>query len=143
MMSKLAENVNGSAVLTWLVIAALVGYFAYKEWPEFKRRVSGRVAIEAQARAGIDGIEERLSKIEHRLDSFDEKFQRDFDHINDLERQMRKNTRAVDDSLKERKIIMEALLGCLGGLQEIGANGPTKAAEQKIHEYLNEQAHID
>ena len=47
----------------------------------------------------------------------------------------------VEDSLEDRQIIMEALLGALGGLQELGANGPTKEAENKIRTYLNKQAH--
>lgn len=143
MISELASLVNGEQVITWLIIALLVCYFGYKEWPEFKRRVSGGSTRDAKTEAGITSIEERLDKIERRLDSFDEKFQRDYDRINDLEKQTRKNTKAVDESLRERKIIMKALLGCLGGLQEIGANGPTKIAEQEIHDYLNEQAHID
>ena len=36
---------------------------------------------------------------------------------------------------------MEALMGALGGLQELGANGPTKEAKTKIQDYLNKKAH--
>ena len=51
-------------------------------------------------------------------------------------------TRTVQISMSEElKIIMEALLGALGGLQELGANGPTKEAKAKIQNYLNSKAH--
>ena len=50
-------------------------------------------------------------------------------------------TKVAADSLEERSIIMQALLGVLGGLQEIGANGHTKEAEKTIRNYLNKKAH--
>ena len=36
----LGETVSGDSLISWLVIAFLVGYFIYKEWPEFKRRMT-------------------------------------------------------------------------------------------------------
>lgn len=47
----------------------------------------------------------------------------------------------VTESLEEREILMQAMLGVLGGLQELGANGPTKEAKATIQEYINKQAH--
>ena len=47
----------------------------------------------------------------------------------------------VTESLEEREILMQAMLGVLGGLQELGANGPTKAAKATIQDYINKQAH--
>lgn len=38
MQNKIMELVTGDQVAAWLLIAFLVGYFIYKEWPEFKRR---------------------------------------------------------------------------------------------------------
>ena len=35
MMTKLAELVEGESLVAWLLIAILVVYFVYKEWPEF------------------------------------------------------------------------------------------------------------
>ena len=43
--------------------------------------------------------------------------------------------------LEEREILMQAMLGVLGGLQELGANGPTQEATDAIHKYINKQAH--
>ena len=40
MGGKLLEFVTSGQVVVWLVIAFFVGYFIYKEWPEFRKRVS-------------------------------------------------------------------------------------------------------
>ena len=70
-----------------------------------------------------------------------EKLDRDYNRLNDMERWKMSMQRIAADSLEERQILMQALLGVLGGLQEIGANGPTKDAEKTIRSYLNRKAH--
>ena len=47
----------------------------------------------------------------------------------------------VEDSLEEREIILKSLLGVIQGLQEMGANGPTKKAEKDIQIFLIEKSH--
>lgn len=128
-------------MLTVLVILILIGYFIYKEWPEFKKRVSsGAVNEEKESQSGRS-IEERLGAIEKRLGSLDEKLQRDYDRLNAFEMELRRNRSADRDDLEEREIIMRSLLGIIEGLQEIGANGPTKAAQKEIMDYLNRKTH--
>ena len=136
-MDKVADLVSGESIVAWLIIAALFLYFLYKEWPEFWRRVSSKAGKEHADRTVI----ERLATIERRLDSIDQKLQRDYDHINDIEAETRRRKKLDEESLEEREIIMRALLGVLEGRQEIGANGPTKAAHAEIKDYLNKQAH--
>ena len=141
MEHKLMEMVTADQVLTWILIALLVGYFIYKEWPEFKRRVSGG-AVAAEKEAAEDkSVCERLSVIEADVRQIKEKLERDYNRLNSIERWRGSMQRMVTDSLEEREIIMQAMLGVLGGLQEIGANGPTKEAEKKIRNYLNKKAH--
>ena len=41
MQNKIMELVTGDQVAAWIPVAFLVGYFIYKEWLEFSRRVSG------------------------------------------------------------------------------------------------------
>jgi len=83
----------------------------------------------------------RLEHVEAEIRSVNEKLGRDYDRLNRLETQIEK-TRTVQVSMSEElEIIMEALLGALGGLQELGANGPTKEAKDKIQNYLNSKAH--
>lgn len=46
-----------------------------------------------------------------------------------------------EDSLEEREIILKSLLGVIQGLQEMGANGPTKKVEKDIQTFLIEKSH--
>lgn len=141
MEHKLEELVTADQVLTWIVIALVVGYFIYKEWPELKRRISGRVVSAAQDAAYDKSVADRLSAIETDVRQIKEKLERDYNRLNDMERWKGSMSRMVADSLEEREILMRAMLGVLGGLQEIGANGHTKEAETAIRDYLNKKAH--
>jgi len=138
---ELMELVTGGQVAAWILIAFLVGYFVYKEWPDFQRRMTGR-AVEKERDAAADKtVNARLSAIEDDVRQIKEKLERDFTRLNTMERWKKTITGIAEDSLEERQILMEAMLGVLGGLQEIGANGCTKSAETTIRNYLNRKAH--
>lgn len=137
MSKSLLELVEPNQIVTWLVIAFLVGYFIYKEWPEFKKRVSGSVAKEAADKT----VNERLSSIEEDVRQIKDKLDRDYGRLNDMERWKRTMEQVAADSLEEREILMQAMLGVLGGLQELGANGVTEEARSRIQTYINKQAH--
>jgi len=141
MMNELSSLVTGEQVAAWMIIAFIVLYFAYKEWPEFKRRITADVRKESDGEQADKQVGERLTTIERRIASIDEKMQRDYDRLNNLEQELKRNRQSDRDSLEEREIIMRSLLGIIEGLQEIGANGPTKAAQVEIREYLNRKAH--
>ena len=141
MISKIGEMVSGDSLVAWLLIAVIVAYFLYKEWPEFRKRVSAKAVQDPKEEASDKTVEERLERIEADVNEIKLKLNRDYDRINDLVIKQKRYQKMVEDSLEEREIIMEALLGALGGLQELGANGPTKEAENKIRTYLNKQAH--
>ena len=135
------ELVTGDQVAAWILVAFLVGYFIYKEWPEFQRRVSGGAVKEEKEAAADKSVCDRLTAIEEEVRQIKAKLDRDYDRLNDMERWRKSIQRIAEDSLEERQILMQALLGVLGGLQEIGANGPTKEAEKTIRQYLNRKAH--
>ena len=60
-MEKILQGlVTGDQLLTWLIIAFLVGYFFYKEWPEFKRRITGSALEKASATATDKSLDARL-----------------------------------------------------------------------------------
>ena len=142
-MGKLLDYVTGSQIAVWLVIAFFVAYFIYKEWPAFRDRVSSG-SLKRQKDSDIGkSVEKRLEGIEDRLATIEEKLGRDYVRLGDIEREHGKTRKMAQDSLEEREIIMRTLLGVLGGLQELGANGPTKEAEQEIRNYLNRKAHDD
>ena len=141
MVDQLAKTVTGAQILNWCVIAFLVGYFAYKEWPDFKKRISSRAVKDHEDEEQDKSVDARLDRVEIEVRNVNEKLGRDYDRLNRLELQIEK-TRTVQISMSEElEIIMEALLGALGGLQELGASGPTKEAKAKIQDYLNRKAH--
>ena len=141
MDKKIAELVTGDQVLTWLLIFFLVGYFVYKEWPELKRRVTGKVMETAAAAQTDKSLSDRLTKIEEDVKQIKDKLDRDYGRLNDMERWRKSMEQFAADSLEEREILMQAMLGVLGGLQELGANGPTQEAKDTIQRYINKQAH--
>lgn len=142
MEHKLEELITADQILTWIVIAFLVGYFIYKEWPEFKRRISGTAVNAAREAAEDKSVLARLSAIETDVKEIKTKLERDYTRLNAMEHWKGGMEKMVADSLEEREILMQAMLGVLGGLQEIGANGPTKKAEEQIRNYLNRKAHM-
>ena len=141
MVDQIAKTVTGAQIVNFCVIAFLIAYFAYKEWPEFKKRISSRAVKDSKDEEQDRTVEARLGRVEEEIKSVNEKLGRDYDRLNRLEVQIEK-TRTVQISMSEElEIIMEALLGALGGLQELGANGPTKEAKDRIQNYLNSKAH--
>ena len=142
-MGKLLDWVTSGQVAVWLAIAFFVAYFVYKEWPTFKERISSGALKDQKASNVGKTVEERLGNIENRLTTIEEKLGRDYTRLGDIEREHGKTRKMAQDSLEEREIIMKTLLGVLGGLQELGANGPTKEAEAEIRNYLNRKAHDD
>jgi len=140
-MGELAALVTSEQIATWLVIRVLIGYFVYKEWPEFKERMTSGTQKEFRSEQSDKQVNEKLCEIEQSLTSINEKMQRDYDRLNRLELELKRYQQSDQDSLEEREIIMRSLLGIIEGLQEMGANGPTKAAQAEITEYLNRKSH--
>ena len=142
MLGKLSELVSGETLASWLLIALLVGYFIYKEWPEFRKRMY-KDAVKEQKDEMIERtVDERLDSIENELEKLDERLRRDYQRLNLFDQELEKSKKYQSNTAEELGIIMEALMGVLSGLQEIGANGPTKEAKSKIQNYLNKKAHL-
>lgn len=137
-MDKLLQQaISPDQMITWLIMAFLFGYFIYKEWPEFKRRVSGSEVKKVEDKSVTD----RLTAIEADIREIKGKLEHDYIRLNDIDLWKKSVDRVVAESLEEREIIMHAMLGVLGGLQELGANGQTEEAIDAIHTYINKQAH--
>ena len=141
MADVLGRAATAQQIGTWLLIAFIVAYFIYKEWPEFRKRVSKDAVQESVDEHNGKTLNERLGSIESEVKQVNEKLDRDYKRINAMETKIEKTEHNQASTSEELGIIIEALLGALGGLQELGANGPTKDAEGKIHEYLNRKAH--
>ena len=141
MMNKISELVAGESVAAWLLIAVLVVYFVYKEWPDFHARMTKGALKEQREEEADRTVEKRLEEIEKDTKEIKEKLGRDYLRINELERRMEKTRAAQADLMEELEVIMKALLGVLRGMQENGANGPTKEAEAQLQAYLTKKAH--
>ena len=141
MVDILSKLVTGDQLVGWLVIGFLVIYFIYKEWPEFKKRISKSEVKEHKDNEAERSLDTRLATIEKDVKEIKEKLGRDYDRINEVEQKQKRYQAMIKNEAEELELIMEALLGALGGIQELGANGPTREAKDKLQNYLNKQAH--
>lgn len=141
MIEVLKNGVTPEQVGIWLLIAFLVGFFIYKEWPDFRKRVSSKAVKQQKDEIQDMTIEKRLADIETEVKQVNEKLNRDYGRLNRIEVQLDKHRTQQASVREELEIIMRALIGVLQGLQEQGANGPTKTAENEIQDYLNKKAH--
>ena len=140
-MDKIAELVTGEAVLQWVIICILVLYFVYREYPEFKRRITGGTKKDMEEEHREKGMADRLTKVEERLADVEGKLRRDYRSLEELLKDEQEDKRILQASLEEREITMRALLAIIDGLHQIGANGPTTAAHDELTAYLSKQAH--
>ena len=138
MTSGLQGLVSGEQIAAWLVIAFLVCYFVYKELPEFRSRMSKRAVKEKEEEYSDKTIIERLEAIEKKLKELDDKLVRDYDRINVVEKEQREFKRMQKNSLRERELIMKALLAMMKGMPD---NEDVLRSEKEIDAYLLEQSH--
>ena len=141
MMEKLAELVTPQQVGIWVIILLLVAYFAYKEWPEFKKRMTSG-ALRAQQMEETDTtLASRIENIESTLTEVNEKLDRDYRRLNEFERWQRQAKAINEESAEERALIMKGILACINGLRECGANGDTTEIQKEINEFLIRSSH--
>lgn len=138
MVNKLADLVTGEQVAVWLIIAFLVVYFIYKEWPEFHKRITKSAIKEKEEEYSEKTVSERLDAIERKLEEMNDKLTRDYDRINVMEKQQKKIDKMQKNSLEERGIIMRALLALMEGSTE---NEKIRESENEIQNYLVRQSH--
>lgn len=61
--------------------------------------------------------------------------------IYDLVKHQKKQDEDIADIKKEQTLVITALIACLDGLQQLGANHSVPEAKQKLSSYLIEEAH--
>ena len=137
-MEKILQGmVSGDALVSWLIIAFLVGYFVYKEWPEFQRRIGRQTAMEETGKS----LSERMATIEADVKDVKERLDRDYRRINDVEKELARHRKDQDKDREEMEIIMRGVLAALQGLQQQGCNGTVTETVEEINTYLNKKAH--
>lgn len=96
------------------------------------------------ARTAVNQYEELMKSVEQNTEDIKvikEKIDEDNTKLNQLQQIIVKQQKHIEDSLEERELIIRSLLGVVQGLQEVGANGPTKKAEAEIQAYLLKKSH--
>lgn len=95
-------------------------------------------------RKAVNQYEELMTSVKQNTSDIkliNEKMGRDYERLNQLQQLTIKQQSYIDDSIEERELILRSLLGVVQGLQEVGANGPTKRAEKEIQDYLLKKSH--
>lgn len=95
-------------------------------------------------RKAVNQYEELMTSVKQNTSDIkliNEKMGRDYARLNQLQQLTIKQQSYIDDSIEERELILRSLLGVVQGLQEVGANGPTKRAEKEIQDYLLKKSH--
>ena len=123
MESWIIENFTFQNVM----LVCIVGYFIF---PHLKKWILKDKKIED---TDAD-LTKRVTDLESDMADLKKKVGNDFYTLQNIQRQ-------TQDSLEEREILMRATLAILEGLQEIGANGPTKTAQAEIKDYLTRKSH--
>lgn len=147
-------------------VVLLLVYIAYKEWPDFKKRISTGPLKEKQMRDTDESLAGEIRKMCSELQEFKEsvngeireiradmlgmkdKLANDYSRINLLERNADQMRKLAESSMEERQILMECSLAMLKGIRELGAkewgnDGPPsiKKAEDDLQDYLTGRAH--
>lgn len=141
MLGKIAEYVTGEQLVTWLAIAALVGFLIYKEWPGLKDRVSAAPVKELITREVGKSLSVKIDNLAKEMKEVNDKLDRDYARLNDLEKWQRKMKDITKESAEERALMIEGILAVIDGLQQLGANGSTTKTRDKINEFINRSAH--
>lgn len=136
-MEKLFSLTTEGFITQWVIVAILAVLLIYKSWPDIKKALNSWRTHENDR----EGISTSIKRHEEEIEKINEKLERDYVAINEMRKTLNFQRKVTEESLEEREIIMRSLLGVLKGLQEIGANGPTKVAQAEIEAYINKQAH--
>lgn len=86
-------------------------------------------------------LQKQVKKNSEDIQSINQKINKDYARLNELHKLTIKQQKYINESLEERELILRSILCVVQGLQEIGANGPTKQAEVEIQAYLLKKSH--
>lgn len=125
-------------VVIALVIACIKFFPILKSWFEAART---KVNTYEELQKMINNHTEQINGLKDSINDINDKMGNDYRQIKQIREMTVKQQKYIDDSMEERELIVRSLLGIIQGLQELGANGPTKAAESDIKEYMVKKSH--
>ena len=136
-MEDLINQIPSDFAILWTLMLIVFLYVCFKFIPRVIKTLN-------KIRKHINDLENLSNAVKKNSEDIELiqcKIGRDFARLNTLEKLTIKQQEYIEESLEERKLILTSLLGVVQGLQEIGANGPTKVVESTIQQYLLKQAH--
>lgn len=139
-MEEIIQNVPTQYIIYTVIVLCAVVVFCIKAAPSvIKAFNSMRFKVNH-----LESLEKAIEKNTSNIELINQKIGkigRDFARLNATEKAIERQEKYTLDSLEERELILRSLLGVIQGLQEIGANGPTKKAEAEIQAYLLRRSH--
>ena len=141
MISKLLEGVDPAIMGEIVIVLMLFFYALYKEWPEFRKRVTSGVLKAHQMEETDATLAGRLDKIELDLGEVNQKLDRDYRRLNEFERWQRRTQAIREESAEEMALMMEGMLGCLDGMVQLGADGDTEKIRAKLNSFMIKASH--
>lgn len=152
MESIMQQTIAVSDLGKWLCIAIIVLFFLNKAWdtffPKIKKKILRDVEIDQTDKDLMKELREikkdfqsEINQIKAQISRIDEKLDNDNTRIHKVEKRSETLEKLTMESIEEREILVRSTLAILKGLQEIGANGPTKEAQARIEDYLTKKAH--
>ena len=142
MMNLIQGQIDGGQFITVVLILVIVGYFLYKEAPEFHKRMIAKYQRDMSNVQTDKDLERRITATEKRLDEHQVMLSRDYRELNALKDSVELNRRINAQTLEEMEVLMKTNLVLLDSLEELGASkDTTKHARKDINDYLNKIAH--
>ena len=143
-LEKLSGYVPVQYIVWTILVLLAVVVILYKCYPKIK--IWFETARKAEnKREDIDELLERhnkkLEELKKEIQKINTKLSNDHTEISKIEEITVKQQQYIEDSMEERELIIRSLLGVVQGLQEVGANGPTKKTEKEIQDYLVRKTH--
>ena len=143
-LTKLSGYVPVQYIIWAIVVLIALAVVIYKCYPTVKKWFEAARKAENK-REDIDELLDKhnkeLEELKQEIQKINKKLSNDQSEISKIEDITVKQQQYIEDSMEERELIIRSLLGVVQGLQEVGANGPTKKAEKEIQDYLVKKAH--
>lgn len=136
-MEEVINQIPSDFAILWIGMLIIFIYVCFKFIPRIIKTLN-------KIRKHINDLENLSNAVKKNSEDIELiqcKIGRDFARLNAIEKLTVKQQDYIEESLEERELILKSLLGVVQGLQEIGANGPTKEVEANIQQYLLKQAH--
>lgn len=92
MLGELANSVSSDNFLTTFICLLLIGYFIYKEWPEFKKRITSGATEKLANKTTASELAVKLDKVSTRLDD-----------VCNVVTQVEQNQKIITDKLTENE----------------------------------------